>query len=87
MEAGQEEDGVAPEALEPGTEVGRWRVVEQVGVGGQGAVYRVEDTACPGHFRALKLALYASDARARREWELMTRAVHPHVVRVYDRAR
>src|SRR5690242_13609795 len=32
-----------PGALAPGTQVGRWRVVERLGVGGQGAVYRVED--------------------------------------------
>ena len=70
-----------PDALEPGTLVGRWRVVERVGVGGQGAVYRVEDIDHPGDFYALKLALYARDGRAEREVALMkTRAAHPHVV-------
>jgi serine/threonine protein kinase len=67
--------------LEPGTQVGRWRVVKRLGVGGQGAVYLVEDVNRPGDFFALKLALYARDGRAEREVALMmSRAVHPHVV-------
>ncbi|OJH41711.1 hypothetical protein BON30_00220 [Cystobacter ferrugineus] len=70
-----------PDALEPGTQVGRWRVVKRLGVGGQGAVYLVEDANRPGDFYALKLALYARDGRAEREVALMmTRAAHPHVV-------
>ena len=77
-----------PDALAPGTQVGRWRVVESLGVGGQGAVYRVEDIHHPGHFYALKLALYARDARAEREAVLMmSRAAHPHVVGFHGCAR
>ncbi|WP_395855596.1 serine/threonine protein kinase [Cystobacter fuscus] len=77
-----------PDALPPGTQVGRWLVVEQLGVGGQGAVYRVEDIDHPGDFYALKLALYARDGRAEREVALMmTRAAHPHVVRFHGCAR
>ncbi|EPX57709.1 protein kinase [Cystobacter fuscus DSM 2262] len=77
-----------PGALAPGTQVGRWRVVERLGVGGQGAVYRVEDMAHPGDFYALKLALHAHDGRAEREVALvMTRAVHPHVVGFHGCAR
>ncbi|OJH36475.1 serine/threonine protein kinase [Cystobacter ferrugineus] len=77
-----------PEALAPGTRVGRWRVVERLGVGGQGAVYRVEDMDHPGNFYALKLALYARDGRAEREVELMmNRAAHPHVVGFHGCAR
>ena len=73
-----------PEALPTGTRVGRWRVVDRLGVGGQGAVYRVEDIDHPGDFHALKLALYVRDARAEREVVLMmTRAAHPLVVRVH----
>ncbi|WNG26223.1 serine/threonine protein kinase [Cystobacter fuscus] len=72
---------VSPDELEPGTQVGRWRVVERLGVGGQGAVYRVEDLDHPGDFYALKLALNACTGRAEREVALMmTRAAHPHVV-------
>ena len=79
---------LCPDALAPGTQVGRWRVVEQLGVGGQGAVYRVEDLDHPGDFYALKLALHARDGRAEREVALMmTRAVHPHVVGFHGCAR
>ena len=42
------------EALAPGTCLGRWRVVDQLGVGGQGAVYRVEDVERPGDYYALR---------------------------------
>jgi serine/threonine-protein kinase len=75
---------VYPEALGPGTEVGTWRVVERLGVGGFGAVYRVEDMARPGEFYALKLALHPEDERAEREVTLlMVKAVHPNVVRFH----
>jgi serine/threonine-protein kinase len=75
---------VYPEALGPGTEVGPWRVVERLGVGGCGAVYRVEDMARPGEFYALKLALRPGDERAEREVALlMIKAVHRNVVRFH----
>ncbi|WP_426730743.1 serine/threonine protein kinase [Myxococcus faecalis] len=75
---------VYPEALGPGTEVGTWRVVERLGVGGFGAVYRVEDMARPGEFYALKLALRPGDERAEREITLlMVKAVHRNVVRFH----
>ncbi|ATB38649.1 hypothetical protein CYFUS_004084 [Cystobacter fuscus] len=79
---------VSPGGLEPGTRVGRWRVMEQLGVGGQGAVYRVEDMEHPGNFHALKLALHARDGRTEREVALMmSRAAHPHVVGFHGCAR
>jgi serine/threonine-protein kinase len=75
---------VHPGALGPGTEVGPWRVVERLGVGGNGAVYRVEDMACPGDFYALKLALRQEDERSEREVHLlMSWGVHPNVVRLH----
>jgi serine/threonine protein kinase len=75
---------VYPEALGPGTEIGTWRVVERLGVGGFGAVYRVEDMARPGEFYALKLALRPGDERAEREVTLlMVKAVHRNVVRFH----
>ncbi len=81
MSTSHGEGTVSPDELEPGTQVGRWRVVERLGVGGQGAVYRVEDLDHPGDFYALKLALNACTKRAEREVALMmTRAAHPHVV-------
>lgn len=77
-----------PEALPPGTMVDHWRVVERLGLGGYGAVYRVEADSRPGVFMALKLALRRGDARAEREAVLlMEKAVHPHVVRFHGCAR
>ena len=82
------EQAPRPDALVPGTQVGRWRVMEPLGVGGQGAVYRVEDITQPGVFHALKLALHAHDGRAEREVTLMrSRAAHPHVVSFHDCVR
>ncbi|MBZ4414819.1 serine/threonine protein kinase [Myxococcus sp. XM-1-1-1] len=64
--------------------MGTWRVMERLGVGGFGAVYRVEDMARPGEFYALKLALRPGDERAEREVTLlMVKAVHPNVVRFH----
>jgi len=79
---------VHPGALGPGTEVGSWRVVERLGVGGYGAVYRVEDMARSGDFYALKLALRPGDERAEREVHLlMSKGVHPNVVRLHASGR
>ena len=75
-----------PEALPSGTEVGHWRVVGRLGVGGYGAAYQVEDIHHPGVMLALKLALHSRDARAEREVVLlMDKAVHPNVVRIHAR--
>ncbi|MFL5354481.1 serine/threonine protein kinase [Archangium sp.] len=77
-----------PEALPPGTEVGQWRVVAPLGVGGYGAVYRVEDIHHPRVPLALKVALHREDPRAQREAVLlMEQAVHPHVVRFHGCGR
>ena len=77
-----------PDALAPGTEVGTWRVVERVGMGGYGTVYRVEDMARPGDFYAYKLAQYADDKRMVREMALMmAKGDHPNVVRFHGCAR
>ncbi|MET0404864.1 MAG: serine/threonine-protein kinase [Cystobacter sp.] len=74
--------------LEPGTRVDRWRVVEPLGVGGQGAAYLVEHLEHPGELYVLKLALHAHDRRAEREVALMMDpAVHPNVVRFHACAR
>lgn len=77
-----------PESLPTGTEVGHWRVVARLGVGGYGAAYRVEDIHHPGVVLALKLALRPGDARAGREVVLlMDKAVHPNVVRIHGHGR
>jgi eukaryotic-like serine/threonine-protein kinase len=74
--------------LEPGAQVGRWRVVERLGTGGQGSVYRVEDPEHPGDFYALKLVRPGHEARAERETALMmVQAAHPGVARFHGCSR
>ncbi|MET0406456.1 MAG: hypothetical protein ABW123_28830 [Cystobacter sp.] len=78
----------SPPLLVPGTRVGRWRVLEPVGAGGQGTVYRVEDTHHPGPVHALKFSPKVGTGRAEREVALVkTRAAHPHVVGFRDCVR
>jgi eukaryotic-like serine/threonine-protein kinase len=82
---------VHPDNLPPGTRVGPWIVRELLGVGGYGAVYRVEDTrlevagGASGPF-ALKLSLRGGIGaqRAVRERELLARVRHPNVVRLNE---
>jgi len=74
-----------PDALPPGLVISSgWRVIERLGVGGYGVVYRVEPIDAPGRYFALKLARDASEGRALRELTLLLdRAVHPNVVAVH----
>lgn len=78
------DSGAYPWALAPGTRVNRWRILEPLGTGSYGAVYRVEAVDTPGETYALKLALRPSDTRAEREVALLARTEHPSVVRVHD---
>ncbi|HSP77319.1 MAG TPA: serine/threonine protein kinase, partial [Myxococcaceae bacterium] len=66
--------------------VERLRVVEHLGAGGPGCVYRMEDVARPGDFYALKLALRPGDKRLQREAALLDgKAAHSNVVRFHGR--
>jgi hypothetical protein len=89
----EDEDEAAAEdesPLEPGTIIGgRYRVVERVGVGAFGDVYRADDTEVPGHRVALKLLRQPSrTARARqtalRELRLNAAVFHPSLVQFKD---
>ena len=74
--------------LNPGDELGGYRIVAPLGSGGMGTVYRAEDVA--GNVVALKLLRQQlggdTDARARlaREVAALQRLRHPGVVRVWD---
>ncbi len=74
-----------PALLPPGTQVGPWRVVEWVGRGVHGAVYRAvrvgQENSLPV---ALKLALLPRDPRFAREVELLSRSHHPHIPCLID---
>jgi serine/threonine protein kinase len=74
-----------PALLPPGTQVGPWRVVEWAGQGVHGAVYRAVRIGLE-HLPpvALKLALLPENPRFAREWELMSRLLHPHIPRLVD---
>lgn len=70
-------------------ELGRWQILERIGAGGQGVVYRARDSA--GNEVALKRlvggAFASPERRARFEREIAaaSRLAHPNIVRVLDR--
>src|SRR5690606_14510152 len=65
---GEELPEVDAEPLEPGTLVGgRYAIVERVGAGAFGDVYRAEDAEVPGHRVALKLLRQPSLSESARQ--------------------
>ncbi len=66
---------------------GRYRLLEMLGEGAAGKVFRAEDCGRNNMFVALKL-LHAKDPRwegfFRREFEVLSRLHHPNLVAVYD---
>jgi serine/threonine-protein kinase len=79
-----------PVVLEPGAVIDRYRIVEKLGQGGMGAVYRVQHTALQRE-HALKVlvgSMFDSDQTAAtrflREARAASRIRHPSIVDVYD---
>ncbi len=76
-------------AVEPNLKLGRYRLLEVIGTGGQGVVYRAEDSA-DGSVVALKVLRpeWASRPEAahrfRKEARLMAKLNNPHVVNLLD---
>ncbi|MBI4617046.1 MAG: protein kinase [Planctomycetes bacterium] len=72
-----------------GIQIGNYRVLGEIGRGGAGSVFRVEDVR-DGRVRALKLLLSARDSderarhRFRREIEATRMLQHPNIIRIYD---
>ncbi|MDX1530692.1 MAG: protein kinase, partial [Rhodothermales bacterium] len=90
MDAAASESATDREAaLQPGMVVGRYRLVEELGRGGMGVVYRAEDPAL-GRDVALKLLpphLHAdeeAEARLRSEARAVAALDHPNVCTVYE---
>jgi serine/threonine-protein kinase len=75
--------------VEAGASVGRYRLIEKVGRGSMGVVYRAEDPGS-GAQVALKLLAAGPDtdpelpARFRREAMAASQLLHPNITRVYD---
>ena len=88
--ASLEETALVPEPTRiPGDVVGPYRIVEEIGRGGMGVVYRAEDTRLQRHV-ALKFLLdeYKRNPlfleRFRREARAASAANHPNICAVYD---
>jgi serine/threonine protein kinase/Tfp pilus assembly protein PilF len=78
-----------PAAEEPGTVIGPYKLLEQIGEGGFGVVYMAEQTAPVRRKVALKLLKPGMDTRqvvARFEAERQALAImdHPNIARVFD---
>jgi eukaryotic-like serine/threonine-protein kinase len=87
---------VSHELIQPGTFVGRYRIVEKVASGGMGVVYRAYDPELSRHV-ALKLVLESDveplvaadeyEQRLLREAQALARLSHPNVVAAFDVGR
>ena len=80
---------LSSDSLRPDTTVGNYRLIEQVGAGGMGVVYRAEQLRPVRRIVALKLVKLGMDTReviARFQSERQALAVleHPGIARVYD---
>jgi len=75
--------------LTPGQTIGQYVIVQKIGEGGMGAVYKADQPSIP---RAVVIKVLgaafagAADARDRfrREVDMITRLEHPHILPVYD---
>jgi eukaryotic-like serine/threonine-protein kinase len=78
-----------PERLAPGTRLGAFRIVEELGHGGMGVVYRAErDDGAYRQQVAIKCANDKDSARSselfRRERQILAELKHPHIARLLD---
>jgi len=89
MDSGAETVAHAPIAEGPGTEIGRYKLLQRIGEGGMGAVFMAEQTEPVTRKVALKIIKLGMDTRsvvARFEAERQALAMmdHPNIARVLD---
>lgn len=90
---GAEAAAACAPAVQPGACLGPWRLVEAIGAGGMGEVWRAE--RADGHYEGLAAVKLLQpgrraahdDARFAREGELLARLAHPHIARLLDAGR
>ena len=83
----QVQDRLVAEALGPGSRVGSYEVIDRLGTGGMGEVYRARDTRL-GRTVALKVLRAGADPellhRLDREARAASALNHPNIVHIYD---
>jgi len=75
--------------LAPGQILGQYRIIQKIGEGGMGAVYKAEQPSIPRTVVIKVLSASFSEFadardRFRRELDMITRLEHPHILPVYD---
>src|SRR6202167_1454110 len=78
-----------PSALSPGTRFGNYEILQRLGAGGMGEVYRAKDTRLDREVAIKTLSLEAcsqSDALSRFEQEARSASAlnHPNIVTIYE---
>jgi serine/threonine protein kinase len=69
--------------MQPGTKLGPYEIVEPIGAGGMGEVYRARDTRL-NRIVALKVSKEAFSERFEREARVVASLNHPHIATLYD---
>src|SRR5438132_6518292 len=69
--------------LAPGTRLGHYEILEKIGAGGMGEVYRARDTRL-GRDVAIKVSAQQFTERFEREARVIASLNHPNICQLYD---